>query len=120
MKTILTFVFLITTSNAFAESKLWESVSSLYTAVNALAQTDLVCSSNDDCSSLALGSRACGGPNGYVVYSKNNSSSNELVSIAANLEAVENRYNNEAGIFSICSFEMPPEVACQKNICVAK
>lgn len=78
-----------------------------------------ICSENTDCDYIAFGSKPCGGPWSYLVYST-----------SINVEMLQQKvefYNNKEQIFNLkwnvisdCSFAVPPtEVNCIDEICTA-
>lgn len=78
-----------------------------------------VCSENSDCESIAFGSKACGGPKTYLVFST--SINVELLQQkVATYNALENSFNKKWGIISDCSVVLPPtSVKCINGKCVA-
>ncbi len=123
MKTILlilTLSSILSTplmANEMNEKKDRKAVDSLVQATNKLAALDLSCSTKNDCALYSTGKRACGGPNGFIVTSKNNLLIDEVEYLAAQSEIQEAAYNQRYGVVSICSMVMKPMVACEKNIC---
>ena len=92
-------------------------IDSLLSGIKSVASSDLSCKSQSDCDSLAAGSRACGGPNEFIIVSKNNVALDALTKLVEIEAQVESQYNMEVGGASICSMEMPPKVMCEKNMC---
>ncbi len=78
-----------------------------------------VCTENADCNYIAFGSKPCGGPWSYLVYS----TSINVEVLQQKVEAYntkENAYNVKWGIISDCSIVLPPaEVVCIDEKCVA-
>jgi len=76
------------------------------------------CSENSQCSYLAYGSKACGGPQGYLVFSSD-IDVNKLEVMVTKYSEDENTYNKQNGIISDCSFPLPPEnLSCKDGKCV--
>ena len=78
-----------------------------------------VCSGNSGCDYIAFGSKACGGPKIYLVFS---SSINVdlLQQKVATYNALENAFNQKWGISSDCMYLLPPtSVGCIDGKCVA-
>ena len=77
-----------------------------------------VCSGNSDCDYIAFGSKACGGPKTYLVFST--SINVELLQQkVATYNALENDYNQKWGVASDCSIPIPPvNVTCIAGKCV--
>ncbi len=85
--------------------------------VSTLANLSLACEEPSDCTAIAMGSRACGGPTSYVVTSKANTSI-EALNLSIQLETkAESELNQKFHIISICSVEMPPELDCKSKVC---
>ena len=78
-----------------------------------------ICSENASCNYIAFGSKACGGPKAYLVYS----TSIDTVLLqqnAATYNALENAYNKKWEIISDCAYLLPPnEVTCINGKCTA-
>lgn len=75
------------------------------------------CNENTTCMSIAFGSKACGGPQEYLVFpsSINLDSLTEKVN---NYNAMENSYNLTYNIVSDCMAVMPPEnIGCINGVC---
>ena len=78
---------------------------------------DLSCTSDSECHSIAVGNRACGGPQGYMVYSVAKTDVPRLTDLAAQSARVEGEINALTGLASICSMQMPPTVGCVADLC---
>lgn len=78
-----------------------------------------VCSENSDCDYIAFGSKACGGPKKYLVFST--SINVELLQQkVATYNALENSFNKKWGIISDCSVPTPPlNATCIAGKCTA-
>ena len=78
-----------------------------------------ICTENSDCAFIAFGSKPCGGPWSYLVYST--SIDVELLEEKiATYNQNETDFNIKWGIFSDCSFASPPEeVRCVNGECTA-
>jgi hypothetical protein len=77
------------------------------------------CSSPAVCRTLPLGSKPCGGPRRYLVYSLDVTDSARLAADAARYNQAEARRNREEGLVSDCSMLLPPQVSCVSRKCVA-
>jgi hypothetical protein len=77
------------------------------------------CSSPAVCRTLPLGSKPCGGPRRYLVYSVSVTDSARLAADAARYNEAEARRNKENGLVSDCSLLIPPKVSCVSRRCVA-
>jgi len=75
------------------------------------------CTEDTNCSYIAFGSKPCGGPWSYLVYSSN-IDSDLLISKVNNYNQLENEYNLKWGIISDCSTPAPPNsVECVEGKC---
>jgi hypothetical protein len=77
-----------------------------------------VCSRSLQCSSVALGSKPCGGPWRFLVYSQVNINEQELRRRADDLFAFEHEYNLRNGIVSDCVAARAPTPGCVDGMCV--
>lgn len=87
-------------------------------AMNVLNDQDLKCQADNDCNTLAYGSKACGGPNGFIVTSDKNSKINQIENLAQISEHIEADYNRENDINSTCEQILAPPVKCIQNKCL--
>lgn len=91
---------------------------------DTLAQTlsdmtkDLSCESDQQCKSYGFGHRPCGGYAAYKLYSTKNVNEDTLLENAERYAALARQHNNQNGIGSICSIEMPLQTACIQNECI--
>ncbi|CAH8282947.1 hypothetical protein EV196_101526 [Mariniflexile fucanivorans] len=87
-------------------------------AIEDLAATS-VCNDSFTCKFIALGSKPCGGPWGYLIYSTS-INIEKLENMVAAYNKKEAEYNNKWDVFSDCAYAMPPtSLKCENNICVA-
>lgn len=77
------------------------------------------CSSSAVCRTLPLGSKPCGGPRRYLVYSMAVTDSARLAADAARYNQAEAQKNREEGLVSDCSMLIAPQVSCVSRRCVA-
>jgi len=88
----------------------FEEISNLVTSKN--------CYETSQCSYLAYGSKACGGPQGYLVFSSEVDLEN-LKELVENYTAAEATYNKQNGIMSDCSIVSPPQtIGCVDGNCI--
>lgn len=75
------------------------------------------CDASVGCDFLAFGSKPCGGPWEYLVFS-NAVDLNYLTTKVNNYNELENQYNIETGAVSDCMAVLPPEeVGCVNGVC---
>jgi hypothetical protein len=72
------------------------------------------CTKTSDCYSAGIGSRACGGPEDYMVFSKWDSASKILDTVYNYNKA---REKENSGTVGTCEYRMPPAVTCSQNKC---
>lgn len=120
---MMMLIFSLSMFSAFANEDLVQqkkdsnAIKSLVESTQQLAAADLSCTKNSDCVALTIGKRACGGPNGFVIASKNNLVFEEVQYLAEQTEAREEVFNAKYGIYSICSIIMKPTPACVSKVC---
>ena len=78
---------------------------------------DLSCTDSQQCAFAPVGAKPCGGPSGYVVYSRPNVDEGLLLAKLAALEQLE-RENDFSWESSDCSVLPQPVPACKDGICV--
>ncbi|WP_462156761.1 hypothetical protein [Pseudoalteromonas sp. GB56] len=94
-----------------------ESIRAGYKNIHELTQ-DKSCDTSEQCKVLAVGSRACGGANEYVVYSTKTTEAAQVEQLAQKLTAQEHQYNLTSGMMSICQHLVRPATQCQESQCV--
>lgn len=78
-----------------------------------------ICNEEFECRSIAFGTKPCGGPWTYLVYSTSIDTL-ELVSRVNDYNELEMTYNINCGAVSDCSLVNPPiELVCENNQCIA-
>ena len=86
--------------------------------IEELAAT-AICNESTECKFIALGSKPCGGPWSYLVYSTS-IDVNKLESLVEAYNKNETTFNLKWGVISDCSFVLPPtSIICENNKCVA-
>ncbi|AUP79285.1 hypothetical protein [Flavivirga eckloniae] len=94
-----------------------EALSLLKADIEGLAN-ESVCNDTTECKFIALGSKPCGGPWSYLVYTTSID--------VAQLEAAVRDYNKKEAAFNIkwninseCEFALQPtNVSCENNTCI--
>ena len=86
--------------------------------IENLANTS-ICNEETECKYIGFGSKPCGGPWSYLIYSTS-IDIEELENRVENYNQKEAFYNSEHGIISDCSIANPPtHLNCENNACVA-
>ena len=84
--------------------------------IDALIDT-ASCTESAECLSIAFGSKPCGGPWSYLVYSTS-IDTDLLTSLVADYNNLEEAYNNNCDVVSDCMFVSPPsELSCEDGKC---
>lgn len=95
-----------------------QELAALKSEIENLASTS-VCAGTFECKFIALGSKPCGGPWSYLVYSTS-IDTEELENMVEGYNRKETIYNTEWGIASDCAIVNPPtSLNCENNACVA-
>jgi hypothetical protein len=93
-------------------------LNTLKSEIENLANTS-VCNDTSACKFIALGSKLCGGPWGYLVYSTS-VDADKLERLVETYNQKETDFNTKWGIASDCAIANPPtNVICENNTCVA-
>ena len=79
---------------------------------------DSTCTRDAQCKTIAFGSKPCGGPWSYLVYSTATTDSARLDAVVQRYNAYEDSLNRAEGRFSDCMLVQQPPVACQQGRCV--
>ncbi|PHQ56712.1 MAG: hypothetical protein COC16_02580 [Lutibacter sp.] len=78
-----------------------------------------ICADNNACDFLTFGSKACGGPKEYLVFSNSINVADLEVKVTS-YNALEKIYNMKWDIVSDCMFVLPPtNVECINGECTA-
>ena len=76
------------------------------------------CSETGKCNFLAYGSKACGGPQGYLLFS-NHVDVESLTTMVEEYNKAEDAYNKKFGVISDCMFiTSPTQLACENGKCI--
>lgn len=96
--------------------KLKSDIEKLYQGIADLNK-NLSCQLDRDCVALPMGARPCGGPEKYLVSSAKNRNFKEIQKKAQQSIELEKKFNLAAGIGSICSVAIQPDVKCVNRLC---
>lgn len=78
---------------------------------------DKSCKREGQCKAMAYGSKACGGPVGYLVYSSGNVNEKELSELVEEYTSLQSSMNDKYGLTSDCSIPSQPDVSCMDGNC---
>lgn len=79
---------------------------------------DAACDNSQQCRTLPVGHRACGGPDGYLAYSTKSSDSGKLARMAADDSAARKEQATKSGMISTCQAILDPGATCSAGRCV--
>ncbi|KAF2508521.1 hypothetical protein EYY60_15440 [Flavobacterium zhairuonense] len=95
-------------SNASQEEDA-QKLEKMYQEIVALSQVNTTpCTDSKDWDFTAIGTKACGGPAKYILYSKKINTIDFLAKVKSYTEA-EAAFNVKWGIFSTCDVPVPPD-----------
>lgn len=78
-----------------------------------------ICNDEFECRSIAFGSKPCGGPWSYLIYSTSIDTL-DLVNRVNEYNDIEMNFNINCGATSDCAFVNPPTtLMCENNQCIA-
>ena len=78
---------------------------------------DAACSTDSQCRTVAVGSKACGGPAAYLAWSINRTDGIRLATAAARHAELMRGQQRASGIASNCAFVADPGAACKAARC---
>jgi hypothetical protein len=77
------------------------------------------CSGSDDCRYIGVGSKPCGGPWSYLIYSASTVDIDHLETLVRIHASFEEYMNIKYGYASTCDVPIPPLLECHDGICQA-
>lgn len=75
------------------------------------------CDIDADCRTLAVGHKACGGPQLWLAWSGGADLAGRLEDLAGRLSALQRRRDERSGAVSNCQFNADPGATCQAGRC---
>jgi hypothetical protein len=84
--------------------------------IRALAGTP-ACSEDSQCHTLALGARACGGPESYLAWSSARTPQAEIQALGERYREERRAANVASGVMSTCRFLPDPGAVCRAGTC---
>ena len=106
---------IIATANDKAD-ELRNEIAQIKTEIDALVATGS-CTAKTQCDAVALGSKACGGPQLYLPHAKNVNIT-KLNGLATQHRTKAHTLNKLLGALSDCAMVLKPSVQCVDNKCV--
>lgn len=108
--------FLLACLAATACSHAAPAVSEPLSQLRAL-ERDAGCSSDQQCRSVALGAKSCGGPEAYMAYSTAKMSPEKVQALAERYRQERQAANKASGLASDCRYLMDPGAQCRAGSC---
>ena len=79
------------------------------------------CQQDSQCRAVAIGHKACGGPEGYLVWSEATAAPERIAALAAQYTAARRAEVTRSGMVSDCKMQLPPAARCSaQGLCVAQ
>ena len=97
---------------AASSAKLWSAIQA--------EVGDAACNDAAQCQSIAVGAKACGGPDGYLAWSSKRSDAGRLQALVAQHAAARKQENLRDQTMSNCMFEPNPGASCQAARCTLR
>ena len=94
-----------------------ETLKTLRKQVSKIEENN-ACDTDAQCKVIETGSRACGGPSHYMIYSTKNTSEQKAKKLSQKLTHYESRYNAQNRMISICEMLTKPKTQCINNECI--
>ena len=94
-----------------------QALDALGTAVKNLSSLSIECQIDDDCKNLEIGSKACGGPQFFLLASTQNHNYSIIKYLAEKTVGREQAYNIRYEVNSDCSISEDEPTRCLKNKC---
>lgn len=79
---------------------------------------DAACSANEQCHTLAVGHKACGGPEAYLVWSSQATDGARLRALAQAYGQARRSENEKSGRVSDCALVTDPGARCEAGHCI--
>ncbi|MFZ4875942.1 hypothetical protein ACL9RI_12720 [Janthinobacterium sp. Mn2066] len=75
------------------------------------------CDSTEQCQTIAIGAKACGGPESYLAWSSKNNDGKKLKALAYAQAEAQRRQQQNDGMLSTCSIITDPGASCVAGRC---
>ncbi|UUZ56385.1 hypothetical protein LP419_14955 [Massilia sp. H-1] len=76
------------------------------------------CDTSAQCKTIAVGHKACGGPEGYLAYSTKTGDAAKVAKLAADYNTERKNQTAKSGMMSTCSVVLDPGATCSAGRCV--
>jgi hypothetical protein len=81
---------------------------------------DAACDADDQCHTIGVGHKACGGPERYLAWSSKNGDGARLRALVAEHAAARQAEDTKKGMMSTCSVVLDPGATCAAGQCVLR
>ncbi|WP_075794435.1 hypothetical protein [Massilia putida] len=81
---------------------------------------DAACDADDQCHTIGVGHKACGGPERYLAWSSKNTDGTRLRALVSEHAAARRAEDTKTGMMSTCSVVPDPGAACSAGHCVLR
>ncbi|WP_342118536.1 hypothetical protein [Pseudoduganella sp. OTU4001] len=75
------------------------------------------CTSDQQCRTVPVGAKSCGGPESYLAYSTAKTSPEQAAKLAERYRKEREASNKASGLVSDCRFVMDPGAQCRAGAC---
>ena len=79
---------------------------------------DAACDAPRQCQTLAIGAKACGGPERYLAWSNKSNDGKQLMALARAQAEASRKLQQADGMMSTCAIVTDPGAACEAGRCV--
>lgn len=79
---------------------------------------DAVCDAPQQCQTIAIGAKACGGPERYLAWSHKSSDGKQLTALAQAQAEASRKLRQSDGMMSTCAIVTDPGATCEAGRCV--
>jgi hypothetical protein len=86
----------------------------------AAERGDAACDRDDQCHTIGIGHKACGGPERYLAWSSKNGDGTRLRALVAEHAAARSAEDAKSGMMSTCSLVPDPGATCAAGHCVLR
>lgn len=93
------------------------TLESLSEEIKKLVEGPQRCDTTDDCKSVNLGYKACGGPSSHIYYAVKSVDVKTLLNKVAEYTELEKKHVEEQGLGSTCNIIEPQTQSCSDKIC---
>ena len=83
-----------------------------------VAVGNAACDSTQQCQTIAIGAKACGGPERYLAWSSKDNDGKQLKALAQAQADASRKQQQADGMMSTCSIVTDPGATCQAGRCV--